>query len=167
MTAQFGTARRAAASHPPASGGAPRRLVLLLHGLGADGRDLIGLAPHWAPYLPDAEFLAPDAPDPCDMAPFGYQWFSLQEHTPARLEAGVRAAAGPLDAFIDQALAERGLTDADLALVGFSQGTMMALHVALRRKQPCAAIVGYSGALVAPETLAAEIGARPPVLLVH
>jgi phospholipase/carboxylesterase len=151
----------------PASGGAPRQLVILLHGVGADGNDLIGLAPYWAPLLPDAEFVSPDAPYPCDMAPFGRQWFSLQDRTPAAILAGVRATAPTLDAFIDGALAARNLDDRKLALVGFSQGTMMSLYVGLRRANPAAAILGYSGALVGAELLAQEIRSRPPVLLVH
>jgi phospholipase/carboxylesterase len=154
-------------SHPPASGGKPRQLVILLHGLGADGNDLIGLAPVWAPVLPDAEFVAPNAPFPCDMAPYGFQWFSLQDRSPEMLLAGVRAAAPALDAFIDQALAARGLAVKDLALVGFSQGTMMSLYVGLRRAPAVAGILGYSGALVGAETLTAEIRAKPRVLLVH
>ncbi|HXZ01107.1 MAG TPA: prolyl oligopeptidase family serine peptidase [Stellaceae bacterium] len=154
-------------SRPPASGGKPRQLVVLLHGLGADGNDLIGLAPAWAPLLPDAAFLSPHAPYPCDMAPFGRQWFSLQDLSPAAILAGVRAAAPMLDAFIDQSLAALGLADRALALVGFSQGTMMSLYVGLRRAQPCAGILGYSGALVGADRLAQEIRARPPVLLVH
>ena len=154
-------------SHPPASGGKPKRLVILLHGLGADGNDLIGLAPYWAPLLPEAEFVSPNAPFPCDMAPYGYQWFSAQDRSPAAVLAGVRAAGPMLDAFIDEALAERGLSDADLALVGFSQGTMMSLFVGLRRAQPAAGILGFSGRLLAPELLASELRSRPRVLLVH
>ena len=154
-------------SRPPASGGKPSRLVILLHGLGADGNDLIGLAPYWAPLLPTAEFLSPNAPFPCDMVPSGYQWFSSQDRSPAALLAGVRAAAPFLDAFIDDALAERGLVDADLALVGFSQGTMMSLYVGLRRSDPVAGIVGFSGRLLAPELLADELRSRPRTLLVH
>ncbi len=154
-------------AHKPAGGGKPRRLVVLLHGLGADGNDLIGLAPYWAPLLPEAEFVAPDAPFPCDMAPVGRQWFSLQDRSPAAILAGVRAAAPMLDAFIDASLAARGLGDEALALVGFSQGTMMSLHVGLRRAKPCAGIVGYSGALIGADALGQEIRARPPVLLVH
>ena len=154
-------------SRPPASGGQPSRLVILLHGLGADGNDLIGLAPYWAPLLPTTEFLSPNAPFPCDMAPYGYQWFSAQDRSPAAVLAGVRAAAPFLDAFIDDALAERGLDDADLALVGFSQGTMMALYVGLRRSQPVAGILGFSGRLLAPELLASELRSRPRTLLVH
>jgi phospholipase/carboxylesterase len=154
-------------SRPPASGGRPSRLVILLHGLGADGNDLIGLAPHWAPLLPTAEFLSPNAPFPCDMAPYGYQWFSAQDRSPAAVLAGVRAAAPFLQAFIDDALAERGLDDADLALVGFSQGTMMSLFVGLRRAKPVAGIVGFSGRLLSPEILAEELRSRPRMLLVH
>ena len=108
-------------SRPPASGGRPRRLVILLHGLGADGNDLVGLAPYWARLLPTAEFLSPNAPFPCDMAPYGYQWFSSQDRSPEAALGGIRAAAPILEAFIDGALADRGLTDSDLALVGFSR----------------------------------------------
>jgi phospholipase/carboxylesterase len=152
---------------PPASGGAPRQLVVLLHGVGADGSDLIGLAPYWAELLPDAEFLSPDAPFPCDMAPFGRQWFSLQDRSPAAILAGVRATAPILDAVLDDALAARGLDDRSLALVGFSQGTMMSLYVGLRRATAPAGIIGYSGALIGANDLPHEIRVRPPVLLVH
>lgn len=151
----------------PIAGGRARQLVVLLHGVGADGNDLIQLAPYFAQVLPEAEFISPHAPFHYDMAPFGHQWFSLQDRTPQAMAAGVRLAAPILDAFLDAELLRRGLDDSALALVGFSQGTMMALHVALRRRQPCAAVVGYSGALVAPETLSEEIASRPPVLLVH
>lgn len=154
-------------SRPPASGGKPRQLIVLLHGLGADGSDLIGLAPAWAPQLPDAAFVSPDAPYPCDMAPFGRQWFSFQDRSPAAILAGVRAAAPMLDAFIDRSLAVLELEDGALALVGFSQGTIMSLHVGLRRAQPCAGILGYSGALVGAEVLAQDIRVRPKVLLIH
>lgn len=154
-------------SVPPVSGGAPRQLVILLHGLGADGQDLISLSPHWGRLLPDAAFVAPNAPERCDMSPYGYQWFSLRDLSPERILRDVRSVAPVLDAFIDASLAEHGLQPENLALVGFSQGTMMALHVALRRDRPIAGIVGYSGALLAPGLLAGEIKSRPPVLLVH
>jgi phospholipase/carboxylesterase len=154
-------------SRPPASGGKPGRLVILLHGLGADGNDLIGLAPYWARLLPEAEFLSPNAPFPCDMAPYGYQWYSAQDRSPGAQLAGVRAAAPILDAFIDDALAERGLNDSALALVGFSQGSVMSLFVGPRRAKPMAGIVGYSGRLVAPELLPRELRSRPRTLLAH
>ncbi|HEX6840037.1 MAG TPA: prolyl oligopeptidase family serine peptidase [Stellaceae bacterium] len=151
----------------PASSGKPKQLVVLLHGVGADGNDLIGLAPYWAPALPEAEFVSPDAPFPCDMAPYGRQWFSLQNRSPDAILAGVRAAAPILDAFLDDALAQRGLDASKLALVGFSQGTMMSLYVGPRRSKTLAGIVGYSGALIGANTLAEDIRTRPPVLLVH
>src|SRR4051812_36415964 len=154
-------------SRPPLAGGSPRKLVILLHGLGADGNDLIGLQQYWGRLLPEAEFVSPDAPFPCDMAPYGYQWFSVQDRTPTSLLAGVRAAAPSLDAFIDEELQKRDLTPGDAALVGFSQGTMISLFVGLRRAAPVAGILGYSGRLIAPELLAGELRSRPPVLLVH
>jgi phospholipase/carboxylesterase len=154
-------------SHPPHSGGKPKRLVILLHGLGADGNDLIGLAPYWAPLLPDAEFLSPNAPFPCDMAPFGYQWLSARDPSPEARLAGARAASAILDAFITDELAKRDLAEGDLALVGFSQGTMMSLFVGPRRERELAGIVGYSGRLIAPELLNQQIRSRPPILLVH
>ncbi len=154
-------------SRAPAAGGTAKQLVILLHGLGADGNDLIGLAPYWAPLMPEAEFVSPNAPFPCDMAPYGYQWFSVQDRSPETVLAGVRAAAPILDAFIDEALTERGLDDSAMALVGFSQGTMMSLYVGLRRARAAAGILGYSGRLLAPDLLAGELRSRPPVLLVH
>ena len=154
-------------SRPPLAGGAPRRLVILLHGLGADGNDLIGLQQYWARLVPEAEFVSPNAPFPCDMAGYGYQWFSVQDRTPAAMLAGVRAAAPILDAYIDEELQKRGLAESDAALVGFSQGTMMSLFVGLRRERPMAGILGFSGRLIGPELLAAELRSRPPVLLVH
>lgn len=153
--------------HGPEAGGAPKKLVLLLHGLGADGNDLIGLAPHWAKALPTSVFVSPNAPFPCDMAPYGYQWFSLQDRDPATILSGVQAARPILDAFIDAQLARFKLTEADTALVGFSQGTMMSLYTAPRRARPVAGVVGFSGALVGAELLAGEIKSRPPVILVH
>ena len=151
----------------PLSGGRPKQVVVLLHGYGSDGNDLIRLAPHWAPLIPDAEFVAPHAPYPCEMAPFGRQWFSLSDESPTARLAGVRAAAAMLEGFLDGALKARGLEDSRMALVGFSQGTMMALFVAPRRAVAPAGVVGYSGALIGPEELAKEIRSRPPVLLIH
>jgi len=140
---------------------------MLLHGVGADGNDLIGLAPYYQKVLPDALFIAPDAPFPYDMAPFGRQWFGLQDRSePARLK-GTQSSAPILDHFIDTTLANYGLSDDKLALVGFSQGTMMSLYVGLRREKPLAGIIAQSGILIGPELLADEIKSRPPVLLIH
>jgi phospholipase/carboxylesterase len=151
----------------PRRAGAPRELVVLLHGVGADGNDLIELAPALARDLPAAAFVAPDAPEPCDMAPFGRQWFSLRDCRPAALLAGVQACAPLLNAFLDAELESAGLGAHQLALVGFSQGAMLALHVALRRAHPPAAVIGFSGALIGAERLADEIVSRPPVFLAH
>ena len=145
----------------PASRRAPRQLVVLCHGVGADGHDLIDLAPTWGPALPDAAFVAPHAPFPYDMAPEmpdfgGRQWFSLADRTPSVLEAGVRVAAPALDAFIDRELARLDLPAAGYALMGFSQGAMTVLFVGLRRPVAPRAILGFSGALLAPGALAAE-----------
>lgn len=154
-------------SRPPVAGGSPKRLVILLHGLGADGNDLIGLQQYWGRLLPEAEFVSPNAPFPCDMGPYGYQWFSVQDRSLPAVLAGVRAAAPLLDAFIDEELQKRGLAESDAALVGFSQGTMMSLYVGLRRERQLAGILGYSGRLIAADLLADELRSRPPVLLVH
>ncbi len=151
----------------PASGNPPRQLVVLCHGLGADGFDLIDIAAAWAHAVPDAAFMAPHAPLPCDMAPHGRQWFSVADRTPSVIEPQVRSAARHLDGFIDSELSRLELPADAYALMGFSQGAMMALHVGLRRVAAPRAILAYSGALMAPESLAAEITHRPPVLLVH
>jgi phospholipase/carboxylesterase len=151
----------------PARSGKARSLVILLHGLGSDGNDLIGLAPYWAPRLPDTAFVSPNAPFPCDMAPYGYQWFSLLDRSGPRILAGVQAAAPILHGFIDEELERHGLDESRLALVGFSQGCMMSLFVGVRRARPVAQILGYSGRLVGPELLAAEARSKPPILLVH
>jgi len=154
-------------SRRPAAGGQPRKLVILLHGLGADGNDLIGLAQYWGRLVPDAEFVSPNAPFPCDMAPYGRQWFSVQDRTPVAVLAGVRAAAPILDAYIEEELSRRGLGDGDAALVGFSQGTMMSLFVGLRREKPLAGILGFSGRMIGAELLRTEVRSRPRTLLIH
>lgn len=152
---------------PPVSGTAPKQLVVFLHGYGADGNDLIDLAQYFADILPNAAFTSPHAPFPCEMSPMGRQWFSLAVREPAPMLAGARAAAEILNDYLDVKLAELKITDKNLFLIGFSQGTMMALHTALRRPNPCAGIVGFSGRLIAPELLPAEIKSKPPVCLIH
>ncbi|HET9617402.1 MAG TPA: prolyl oligopeptidase family serine peptidase [Pseudolabrys sp.] len=152
--------------------GTPKQLVVFLHGYGADGNDLIDIGRAWQQLLPDAAFVSPHAPNPCGQAPMGREWFPLTMRDPNERWTGVNAAAPVLNAFIDAELKRRNLPDSALALVGFSQGTMMSLHVGLRRAAAPAAIVGYSGMLVVPEDIdpdqfAGEIRSRPPVLLVH
>jgi phospholipase/carboxylesterase len=152
---------------PPA-----RQLVVFLHGYGADGNDLIEIGRAWQTVLPQAAFVSPHAPEPCGQAPVGRQWFPLTFRDPNERWVGVNKAAPALERFLDAELKRRNLPPSALALVGFSQGTMMALHHGLRRPVPPLAIVGYSGILVVPadanpEKFAAEIKSRPPILLVH
>ncbi|MFN3655789.1 MAG: alpha/beta hydrolase [Pseudolabrys sp.] len=152
--------------------GVAKQLVVFLHGYGADGNDLIDIGRAWQGLLPDAAFVSPHAPRPCGQAPTGREWFPLTFRDPHERWTGVNAAAPTLNAFLDVELKRRNLPASKLALVGFSQGTMMSLHVGLRRSEPMAAIVGYSGMLVVPEDVdpdafAGEIHSRPPVLLVH
>mgnify|MGYP003388858831 FL=1 len=154
-------------SLPPADGSAPEQLVFLLHGVGAGGNDLIGLAPYFQQVLPKALFVSPDAPFPYDMAPFGRQWFSLQERTPEAFDSGTQLAAPILNDFIDGLIAEHGLSETQTALIGFSQGTMMSLHVGPRRERQIAGILGYSGALANPTKLVDDIRSYPPVTLIH
>jgi phospholipase/carboxylesterase len=156
----------------PRAGAKPRQLVVFLHGYGADGNDLIEIGRAWQQFMPEAAFVSPHAPRPCGQAPTGREWFPLTFRDPNERWLGVNTAGPGLAAFLDAELARRGLPPSALALVGFSQGTMMALHVGLRRAVAPAAIVGYSGMLVTPpagdiEAMAGEITARPPVLLVH
>ena len=151
----------------PRSGNAPKQLVLFLHGWGADGPNLIDLADMLSEYLPDALFIAPNAPFVCEVNPYGFQWFGLMDRTPARMLEGTRNAANILNNFIDEQLAAYTLTNANLALVGFSQGTMTGLHVATRRVPAMAAFVGFSGALMGADVLEKEITAKPPICLIH
>ncbi len=153
--------------HKPPENVEPKQLVILLHGLGADGRDLMGLAPLFAQELPEAVFVSPDAPFPCDMAPMGYQWFSLQDRSPEPILKGVQEAAPILEAFIDEQLEKYGLTGDKLALLGFSQGTMMSLYSGPRYPDTIAGILGYSGALVWEEDLNTGFLQKMPVHLIH
>jgi phospholipase/carboxylesterase len=150
----------------PASKGTPRQLVVLCHGLGADGHDLIDLAPTWGHALPDALFVSVDAPFVHDSG-FGRQWWSVADRSPPVVEAGVRRAAGFLGPFVDAELARLALPPDAYALMGFSQGAMTVLFTGLRHRPPPRAILAFSGALIAPETLAAELTGHPSVLLVH
>jgi phospholipase/carboxylesterase len=148
---------------PPAKGQATQ-LVVLLHGYGADGNDLIGLAPHWQAFVPGAAFVAPHAPDRVPGAPSGFQWFPISRIDPHEIRDGVAAAAPRIEEYVDAELARLGLAPDQLVLAGFSQGAMLALHIGLRRAVPPAAVIGFSGMLTgAPPAQ----GPRPPVLLTH
>ena len=150
----------------PASKAVPTQLVVLCHGLGADGHDLIDLAPTWGHALPNAAFVSVDAPFAHDSG-FGRQWWSVADRSPPVVEAGVRRAAEFLDRFIDAELQRLGLPADGYALMGFSQGAMTALFTGLRRASAPRAILAFSGALIAPESLATDLANHAPVLLVH
>jgi len=164
MTRELKFGRKGAAS------GESNALVVFLHGYGADGADLLGLADPLSPHLPNTVFAAPDAPEPCRNNPFGRQWFPipwLDGSSEADARASMAASVDDLNAFLDARLAEENLTADRLVVVGFSQGTMMALHVLPRREAPVAGIVGFSGRLLEPEALEREARVKPPVLLIH
>ncbi|MBC7769954.1 MAG: alpha/beta fold hydrolase [Phycisphaerales bacterium] len=152
---------------PPKRGGKPDALVILLHGYGSNGADLISLAPYWADALPGVAFVSPNALEPVPQAPGGFQWFPISNLDPNLMEQGARAAAQSVDRFIDRELEKYGLAPNRLVLVGFSQGTMMALHVAVRREQQIAGVVGFSGVLVGARNLKEQMRSKPPILLVH
>lgn len=154
----------------PAQSGKARSVVVFLHGYGADGADLLGLGDALAPHLPDTVFVAPDAPQPCTGNPFGFQWFPipwLDGSSEEAAKAGMAASVGLLDAFLDERLGAEGMEPEAMALIGFSQGAMMSLHVAPRRAKAVAGVVAISGRLLVPERLAAEAVVKPPVLLIH
>ena len=141
-------------------------LVILLHGYGSNGEDLINLAENWKTELPDTLFVAPNAPHPC-AAGFGYEWFPLTNRDPEERWNGVQSAAPQLNKFIDDELKANNLPDKQLALVGFSQGSMMALHVGLRRKNSPACIVSYSGMLAGAEHIKEQAKVAPPLMMFH
>jgi len=166
----------------PASGKAATSAVVFLHGYGSNGDDLIGLAPFFAQALPDTVFYSPNGPEPWEGgAGFGYQWFGLSNYDPAAMMRdpatltarfenygpGADRVAPIIQTFLDQVLAAHRLEANRLALIGFSQGTMMSLHVGLRREKQLAAILGFSGALLGGSRLAAAIKSKPPVMLIH
>ncbi len=152
---------------PPASGGPAKSLVVFLHGYGADGNDLIGLGRQWAKALPATAFVAPNAPELCPGTPMGRQWFPLTMRDPRELVQGVARARPALDVFLDAELQRHGLDESACALVGFSQGTMMALHVGPLRKRSLAGILGYSGLLADPAALKSGPVQQQPVFLIH
>lgn len=150
--------------------GKTKSLVIFIHGYGADGSDLISLSPALGEHLPDTSFVAPDAPHRCSVNPGGFEWFPIPwiDGTPAeRAREVVYETAALFDAWLDQIMQEEGVTSAETALFGFSQGTMLSLHQGVRRPDPLAGIVGFSGRLLEPEILSQEAVSKPPILLVH
>jgi phospholipase/carboxylesterase len=154
---------------PPASGEAPKQAVVLLHGYGSDGNDLIGLAPHWQGLLPDAVFVSPNGPDQCRQLASGFQWFdvSFEGDRLAKRQLGVMQARPVLIEFLEDLWDQTGIVPQDTILAGFSQGAMMALHVGLSLDRPLMGIIGFSGAFLPPEGFGTAPLARSPVCLVH
>lgn len=153
-----------------AASGTTKSVLVFLHGYGADGADLLGLAEPLAQHLPDTVFLAPNAPEICATNPAGFQWFPIpwiDGSSEDEAERSMVVAVDDLNRYLDGVLEDEGVEAENLVLFGFSQGTMMALHVAPRRTEPVAAVVGFSGRLLQPESLEEETVSRPPVLLVH
>jgi phospholipase/carboxylesterase len=153
-----------------AQSGETRSAVVFLHGYGANGADLMGLADPLADHLPDTMFVSPDAPERCAGAPFGFQWFPIpwiDGSSETESMDGMARAVADLNAFLDAIMVDHDLLPEQVALVGFSQGSMMALHVAPRRQDALAGVVAFSGRLLAPEQLPDEVATRPPILLVH
>lgn len=158
------------AHRKPAANGTTGRVMVFLHGYGADGADLFGLADALAPAMPDTVFLAPDAPEPCAVNPMGRQWFGIphMDGTNAvQAATSMAASTDALSSFLDGVIADEGIPPEKLILFGFSQGTMMSLHHAPKRPEPIGAILGFSGRLIGPDTWAAEVKSRMPVFLTH
>ena len=151
----------------PSSGNVPKQIIIFVHGYGADGNDLIGLVNYFQSTLPEAIFLSPHAPEACSMNPSGYQWFDLTSTDPAVLWSKILVAADHLNEFIDSKLLEYNIAEENLALIGFSQGTMMSLHVSLRRKNTMAAVLGYSGRLIGADLLKDDLISKPSIYLIH
>lgn len=152
----------------PASGTA-RNLVVFLHGYGSNGADLISIGREWAPYMPDTAFVSPNAPEPCEIWPEGYQWFSIRAIDPDAFEREKQAekAMPALNAFLDAQLAKWNVPESRLVVAGFSQGAMMAMYAMPRRKSPCAGVIGYSGMLIEAEALKQPEMVKIPVLAIH
>ncbi|MDC9826462.1 dienelactone hydrolase family protein [Devosia sp. ZB163] len=150
---------------PPKSGGTAKQIVVLLHGYGADGTDLIGLGQHWGEVLPDALFVSPNAPTPCAGNPFGFEWFPLQVDRIAGRIEGAKAAAPVIVEFLEDLWRQTGVTAADTYLIGFSQGAMMALHVGTALPHALRGIVSFSGAFVPADDF--PVDSKPPVALIH
>ena len=145
----------------------PEKMVVFLHGVGSNADDLISLADDFSLIFPKAVFLSPNAPFPYDLYPMGYQWFSLKDYSFRAMSRGIEIAIPILQLFIEENLAKYDLNFCDLVLIGFSQGTMMALQIAPRFKESCFAVIGFSGALINFNQLIKEQKSNPPICLIH
>lgn len=151
----------------PSGNKKPEKLVVFLHGVGSDGYDLIGLADDFEEIIENAVFLSPNAPFKYENFPTGYQWFSLSDYNPDKLYHGIKQALPILKTYIDKNLEKYSLEYKDLVLVGFSQGAMMSVQLALRLPNPCLAVISFSGAIIKPEELVEDINSKPYICLIH
>jgi len=154
-------------SAPPKGGKKPTSIVIMVHGYGANGQDLIGIAPEWCGALPETLLISPDAPTPCDQSPLGRQWFSLLNYTPQGMLNGIKDAWSALDKFIDAVIKEHNIPSDKIALMGFSQGTMMSLHTMMKRTDKLAGVLGYSGRLTDHDLAHTTANKDVPIHLIH
>jgi phospholipase/carboxylesterase len=152
---------------PPRDGGLPKQAIVLLHGYGSDGNDLIGLAPYWRDIAPNAVFLAPNAPEPSRDNPAGYEWFPIDFDRPGYRVEGATQVRPIITGFLTDLWTQTGLSAADTILAGFSQGAMMSLHVGLALDAPLMGLLAFSGAFIPPEKFLAGESPRSPVCLIH
>ena len=151
----------------PLSKNKPRQVIILCHGYGGDGKDISNLAINWQRFLPDAIFLCPDAPEVCTVNPQGYQWFDLTTDEEKIILEKSLVAEEKLNIFLDQVLDNFQLAPSNLALVGFSQGCMMAIQVGLKRKEGIKCLIGYSGKVINQKHLSDNIKSKPKIFLMH
>ena len=154
-------------SIPPLSKSKPKQIVILCHGYGGDGKDISSLAINWQRFLPDAIFLCPNAPEICAINPQGFQWFDLTSENETIIFEKTLIAEKKLNTFIDQALNNFQLNLSNLALVGFSQGTMISIQVALKKKEQINCLIGYSGKIINQKHLSDNIKSKPKIFLMH
>ena len=156
-----------AISIPPLSKSDPKQAIVLCHGYGGDGKDISALAINWQRFLPEAVFICPNAPEICAVNPQGFQWFDLTSENEKIILEKSLIAEEKLSTFLDQVLNNFQLEPSNLALVGFSQGTMMSIQVALKKKKEINCLIGYSGKIINQEHLSDNISSRPKIFLMH
>ena len=151
----------------PMSKSKPKNAVILCHGYGGDGKDISILASYWRAHLPDTIFICPDAPEICAASPEGFQWFDLMDQTSDQILSKSLVAESKLNKFIDEVKSKNKLSSDQIALSGFSQGCMISLQTAIKRKDKINSIIGYSGKIINIEHLSKNINSRPNVILMH
>ncbi len=151
----------------PSSNSSPKSIVILCHGYGGDGKDISILANYWKNFLPDTLFICPDAPEVCKLTPSGFQWFDLMDQTEEEILSKSLIAEQKLNFLIDEIIEKNNIKEEKIAMVGFSQGCMISLQTALKRKKQIKCVIGYSGKLLNPEHLKKNINSKPEIYLMH